>query len=70
MGTPDGRMPRLPRPGPSGGGSGSQEYLTLLTTIALGAIIAFELIVITIEVRAVMRGITVMESLDRDFGSE
>lgn len=70
MGTPDGRMPRLPRPGPSGGGSGSQEYLTLLTTIALGVIIVFELIAFTIHLRAVMRGITVLESMDRDFGSE
>ena len=63
-------MPRLPRPGPSGGGSGSQEYLTLLTTIALGVIIVFELIAFTIHLRAVMRGITVLESMDRDFGSD
>lgn len=69
-GTPDGRMPRLIRPRPTPGGSGSQEYLTLLTTIALAVIIAFEIIGFTIHLRAVMRGMTVLESMDRDFGGE
>lgn len=69
-GTPDGRMPRLIRPRPTPGGSGGQEYLTLLTTIALAVIIAFEVIAFTIHLRAVMRGMTVLDSMDRDFGSE
>ena len=69
-GTPDGRLPRLIRPRPTPGGSGGQEYLTLLTIIALAVIIVFEAIFFTIHLRAAMRGMTVLESMDLDFGSE
>ncbi len=66
-GTPDGRMPRLPRP-PAAGGGAAQEYSMLLTLIAFGMIYALEAFIFIIYMRAVQRGISVMEELDRDFG--
>jgi transglutaminase-like putative cysteine protease len=62
-----GRIPRVPRVPPGGGGP-SQEYLMLLQLIAFGLIYALEAFVFIILMRAAQRGITVMEELDRDFG--
>ena len=69
MSGPGGRIPRVPRVPPGGGGP-SQEYLMLLQLIAFGLIYALEAFIFTILMRAVQRGITVMEELDRDFGGE
>lgn len=67
MSGPGGRIPRIPRVPPGGGGP-SQEYLMLLQLIAFGLIYALEAFVFIILMRAAQRGITVMEELDRDFG--
>ena len=69
MSGPGGRIPRVPRVPPGGGGP-SQEYLMLLQLIAFGLIYALEAFVFIILMRAAQRGITVMEELDRDFGGE